>query len=161
MKVEERGAPGFSKEYINRRQRICSEICGLIHLPSFTYSCPLTHSHPHKTLCVMTPILLICSSKQSRPQLWQSAALHSLCVILISDLHPLWGRPSHTFNKIFLITMQTCTEEKFCTLAITARERSQLLQLITCSDGLADTWYRRSVALTVPLRGHLHPMKDF
>lgn len=99
--------------------------------------------------------------KQSRPQLWQSAALHSLCVILISDLHPLWGRPSHTFNKIFLITMQTCTEEKFCTLAITARERSQLLQLITCSDGLADTWYRRSVALTVPLRGHLHPMKDF
>ncbi len=57
--------------------------------------------------------------------------------------------------------MQTYTEEKFCTLAIAASERSQLLQLIACSDGLADTWYCRSVVLTVLLRGHLQPMKDF
>lgn len=53
MKVGERGAPGFSKEYINRRQRIRSEICCLAF--SFTRypsnSCPLTHSHPHQKLC--------------------------------------------------------------------------------------------------------------
>lgn len=58
-------------------------------------------------------------------------------------------------------SLSLCTEEKFCTLAITARETSQLLQLITCSDGVTDTWCCRSVALTVLLRGHLQPMKDF
>ena len=70
-------------------------------------------------------------------------------------------RPHRTFNKIFLITMQTCTEEKFCTLAIVASERRQLLQLITCSDGLTDTWYCRSVVLKVPLRGYFQSVKDF
>lgn len=99
--------------------------------------------------------------KQSRPQRWQYTALHSLCVILRDYPLPLWGRPYHTFSKIFLITMQTCTEEKFFTLAITVSMRSQLLQLITCSDGLADTCYCRSVALKVPLRGPLQLMKDF
>lgn len=57
--------------------------------------------------------------------------------------------------------MQTCTEEKFCSLATMAGEKSQLLQLIMCSDGLTDTQNCRSLVLTVLLRGHLLPVKDF
>lgn len=57
--------------------------------------------------------------------------------------------------------MQTCTEEKFCSLAMMAGEKSQLLQLIMCSDGLTDTQNCRSLVLTVLLKGHLVPVKDF
>lgn len=43
MKVEARGAAAFSKEYINRQQRICSEICSLAfsftRRPSHTQAC--------------------------------------------------------------------------------------------------------------------------
>lgn len=57
--------------------------------------------------------------------------------------------------------MQTCTKEKFCSLATMAGEKSQLLQLIMCSDGLTDTQNCRSLVLTVVLRGHLLSAKDF
>lgn len=65
------------------------------------------------------------------------------------------------FNKIFLIAMQTCTEENFCSRAMMTGEKSQLLQLIMCSDGLTDMQNCRSLVLTVLLRGHLVPVKDF
>lgn len=39
--------------------------------------------------------------------------------------------------------------------------RRALLQLIMCSDGLTDTQNCRSLLLTVLLRGHLLPVKDF
>lgn len=60
----------------------------------------------------------------------------------------------YTFNKVFLITMQTCTEEKFCSFATMAGEKSQLLQLIMCSDGLTDTQNCRSLVLS-PAQGTL------
>lgn len=166
MKVEERGAPGFSKEYINRQQRICSEIRCLAF--SFTrslsfqltptHTLPPTHIRNFAGLqrSVMTPIFTYMlldefrhwrERKQSLLQHRQSAALHFLmCDSDLSRdyLRPPRGRPYHTFNKILLIAAQTCTEEKFCGLAITARELSQLLQLITCSDGLADTRHSQS-----------------
>lgn len=57
--------------------------------------------------------------------------------------------------------MQTCTEEKFCSLATMAGEKSQLLQLIMCSDGLTDMQDCRSLVVPVLLRGHLLPVEDF
>lgn len=77
--------------------------------------------------------------------------------MLQSDLNgnycnPPGGQRHYTFNKVFLITMQTCTEEKFCSFATMAGEKSQLLQLIMCSDGLTDTQNCRSLVLTVLLR---------
>lgn len=127
MKVEERGAPGFSKEYINRRaknlQLHFSHSLAILHTL-------LAHSRTHTlgTLWnyrgVGWPPFHSCVPGWVQTLKWalaiSPAALAARCpafVMCESDLrgkylHRLWGRPYHTFNKIFLITMQTCTEEK-------------------------------------------------
>lgn len=127
MKVEERGAPGFSKEYINRRaknlQLHFSHSLAILHRL-------LAHSRTHTlgTLWnyrgVGWPPFHSCVPGWVQTLKWAlailPAALAARCpafVMCESDLrgkylHRLWGRPYHTFNKIFLITMQTCTEEK-------------------------------------------------
>lgn len=138
-----------------------------------------THSHTHAEFLreilrsVMTLILLICSEissdcKRSTSNLHGSTGAALACI----SYTPVWFKqqplqsargatPYYTFNKIFLITMQTFTEEKFCSLAMVAGEKSQLLQLIMCSDGLTDTQNCRSLVLTALLRGHLLSVKDF
>lgn len=173
MKVEERGAPGFSKEYINRRaknlQLHFSHSLAILHRL-------LAHSRTHTLGSLWNyrgvgwPPFHSCVPGWVQTLKWalaiSPAALAARCpafVMCESDLrgeylHRLWGRPYHTFKKYSLSLCKHALKKKFCTCAITA---SQLLQLITCSDGLADTQYCRSVVLAVLLRGHLQHMKDF
>lgn len=119
----------------------------------------------------MTPILPVCSWMSSDMERSVSNLTHSAGNALPRiryvwfwfkhKLPPSSVGGTHRITSSVTYSLSLCTEVKFCTLAITARETSQLLQLITCSDGVTDTWCCRSVALTVLLRGHLQPMKDF
>lgn len=178
MKVEESGAPGFSKEYINRRRRICSEICCLAF--SFARHPSLTRSRTHSGNFVrlqrsaMTPISLMCSwmSWSTEGSVSNSRLQHRgnapACIRYVWCWLELSLPPSSASAgritpsiKHSLSPCKHALKKSFVLLPLRRSERRQLLQLITCSDGLPDTRCCRSVALKVPLRGHFHPIKDF